>query len=133
MSSRINVSGSSPYEAAVGYSRAVRAGNAVHVAGTAGWAAPGELAPGGAYEQAAAALRNIAEALERAGASMADVVRTRIYVVDIARDGEAAGRAHGEIFAGIRPACTMVEVAALIEPEMLVEIEAEALVDSPEA
>ena len=127
---RRNISGGSEWEPVVGYSRAVRVGDRVFVAGTAPVAEGGGThAPGDAYAQARRCLEIILKALGDAGASAADVVRTRMFVTDISRWQEY-GRAHGEVFGQIRPATTMVEVRALIEPEMLIEIEAEAVVGS---
>ena len=127
---RRNISGGSEWEPVVGYSRAVRVGDRVFVAGTAPVAEGGGThAPGDAYAQARRCLEIILKALGEAGASAADVVRTRMFVTDISRWQEY-GRAHGEVFGQIRPATTMVEVRALIEPEMLIEIEAEAVVGS---
>ena len=124
---RENFSGNSPYEPVVGFSRAVKVGNNVYVSGTVGRGKDGKVVFGGVYDQAKQAIANIATALEQAGASLSDVVRTRIYLIDIDEQDELA-RAHREAFGDIRPASTMVEVAALATPEMLVEIEADAVI-----
>lgn len=124
--SRQNISSGGPYEAPYGYSRAVRVGNQVHVAGTC--AQPPNVADVGAYGQAADALATIAAALTEAGANVADVIRTRIYVIDI-NDTDEVMRAHGEVFGDIRPAATLVQVVALIDPQLRVEIEAYAVID----
>jgi enamine deaminase RidA (YjgF/YER057c/UK114 family) len=126
---RQHVSSGAPWESLVGYSRAVRVGNVIHVSGTTALGSDGQLVGADdAYRQTVQILDNISRALAAAGGTLADVVRTRIYVTDISR-WEEIGRAHGERFREVRPAATMVEVRRLIDPAMLVEIEVEAIIE----
>lgn len=126
LQNRINISSGAPWEAIVGYSRAVKIGNTIEISGTVAVENDQLIGPGNPYIQTEVILRKIENVLKQAGASLKDVVRTRIFVTDISQ-WEAVGRAHGEFFGEIRPCTTMVEVARLIAPEYMVEIEATAI------
>jgi enamine deaminase RidA (YjgF/YER057c/UK114 family) len=128
MPDRLNISTNAPWEDIVGYSRAVKIGNIIEVSGTAPVQAGKTLFPGNAYEQTKACIKIIENSLSQAGASLKNVIRTRMFVTDISR-WEEYGKAHGEYFGKIKPATSMVEVKSLISPDMLIEIEATAVID----
>ncbi len=127
MADRVKVSSGSPWESEVGYSRAIKIGNCIEVAGTTAMSEDQLIGEDDAYEQTIQALKIIERSLQQLGATMADVVRTRMYVTDISNWREI-GKAHGEFFRDVRPVSTMVEVKALIDPRLLVEIEVEAII-----
>lgn len=129
---RQNVSTGGPWEAKIGYSRAVRVGQSVQVSGTTAMTPSGLIGKGDPYAQTIQTLKTIEAALKEAGASLSDIVRTRIYMANIDQ-WQDVGRAHGEIFGSIRPATTMVEVKRLIDPDMLIEIEADAMISAAPA
>jgi enamine deaminase RidA (YjgF/YER057c/UK114 family) len=125
---RRNITSNSPFEPLIGFSRAVRVGANVYVSGTAPWGEDGRVLPGDLYAQTKRCIENVAAALAMAGAGLTDVVRTRLYVTDMSQ-WEGVARAHREAFANVMPASTLVEVKALATPEMLVEMEADAVID----
>jgi enamine deaminase RidA (YjgF/YER057c/UK114 family)/N-acetylglutamate synthase-like GNAT family acetyltransferase len=131
---RVSVSSGAPWEAKAGYARLVKLGRSIYVSGTTGFGNNGDLVGvGDAYAQALQCLRNIESALERVGSGLNDVVRTRMFVVDIARDFDVVARAHAELLGAVKPATSMVQVAALVDPRLLVEIEADAVLGAARA